>query len=123
MLDFKNPEYLKLRSAPKAFDEELKPLLTAQEEILGSFKSVRDGVVYTNKRIFVISVQGMTGLKKSISSLPYSKIQAFSIETAGAFELDNELLLWFSGLGRVRLEFAGRSNITDICRVIGNYTL
>lgn len=123
MMDFKNPEYLKLRSAPNAFDDELTPLLCPQEAIIGSYKSVRDGVVFTNKRIFVISVQGMTGLKKDITSLPYSKIQAFSIETAGAFDLDNELELWFSGLGRVRLEFAGRSNITDICKVIGTYTL
>jgi hypothetical protein len=47
----------------------------------------------------------MSGKKRDFTSLPYSKIQAFSIETAGTFDLDSELDLWFSGLGKVRLEF------------------
>ena len=42
-------------------------------------------------------------------SLPYSKIQAWTIETAGRFDLDAELELWFSGLGKVRLTSRARS--------------
>jgi hypothetical protein len=50
-----------------------------------------------------VNVQGITGKKRDFTSLPYSKIQAFSVETAGHFDLDAELDLWFSGVGNVRL--------------------
>jgi len=73
-----------------------------------SFKGMRDSVVFTNKRLIAINVQGLTGKKRDYTSLPYSKIQAWSIETAGRFDLDAELELWFSGLGRVRLDFKGQ---------------
>ena len=53
----------------------------------------------------------------------YSKIQAWSVETAGRFDLDAELELWFSGLGRVRLEFKGQVDIRTIGRLIGDYVL
>jgi hypothetical protein len=55
--------------------------------------------------------------------LPYSKIQAFSIETAGSFDLDAELDLWFSGLGKVRLEFKGTSDIRQLGHMIATYVL
>lgn len=123
MIDFKNPEFLKLKSVPGAFNSELAPLLVNGEEIVACYKSIRDGVAFTNKRIFVINIQGMTGKKKDITSLPYSKIQAFSTETAGVFDLDSELELWFSGLGKVKLEFTGNTNIAEICKMISTYTL
>lgn len=123
MIDFKNPEYLKLKTAPGSFDSELAPLLVADEKVIASYKSIRDGVAFTNKRIFIINIQGMTGKKKDITSLPYSKIQAFSTETAGVFDMDSELELWFSGLGKVKLEFTGSTNIAEICKTISTYVL
>lgn len=123
MIDFKNPEFLKLKTAPGSFNSELAPLLVSGEEIVGCYKSIRDGVAFTNKRIFIINIQGMTGKKKDITSLPYSKIQAFSTETAGVFDMDSELEMWFSGLGKVKLEFTGSTNIAEICKMISTYTL
>ena len=93
------------------------------EEIIGSYQSIRDGVVFTNKRIVTINVQGLTGKKKDFTSLPYSKIQAFSVETAGMFDLDSELDLWFSGIGHVRLEFTGASDVSYICKMISKQVL
>ena len=75
-------------------------------------------MVFTNKRIIAINIQGLTGKKKDISSLPYSKIQAFSVETAGVLDLDSELELWFSGLGKVKLDFVANANVSEICRMI-----
>lgn len=45
------------------------------------------------------------------------------METAGRFDLDAELELWFSGLGKVRLEFKGQVDIRSIGRLIGSYVL
>jgi len=93
------------------------------ESVIGTFKAIRDGVVFTNKRIFVINVQGITGKKVDYTSLPYSKIQAFSVETAGVLDLDSELELWFSGLGKVKLEFVAKADVGGICRMISERVL
>lgn len=73
-----------------------------------AFKGIRDYIVFTSKRIIAVNVQGMTGKKKDYASLPFAKVQAFSLETAGTFDLDAQLELWFSGLGRVKFEFKAR---------------
>jgi hypothetical protein len=106
-----------------AFSAMIMPIFVQGEQILGTFKGARDGVVFTNKRVIAINVQGMTGKKKDFTSLPYSKVQAFSVETAGVFDLDSELEMWFSGLGRVKFEFVAKADVSGICRLISTYTL
>jgi len=80
-------------------------------------------VVFTNKRIIAVNVQGMTGKKKDFTNMPYSKIQVFSIETAGVLDLDSELEVYFSGLGLVKFEFSGNSDIVAIGRQISGAIL
>lgn len=70
----------------------------------------------------MIATLRMTGKKRDFTSLPYGKIQAFSIETAAAFD-DAELELWFGGLGRVRLESKGKTGIRQLAQTIATYTL
>lgn len=124
MIDFKNGTYVKLSPSTIADAQaQLAPLLVDEEEIRLSFSSIRDSVVFTDKRLIATNVQGMTGKKRDYSSLPYSKVQAWSVETAGSFDRDAELELWFSGLGKVRLEFKGKADIRGIGRLIGEYVL
>lgn len=124
MIDFQNAEFLKLKPVNnETFGGVIEPMFIEGEQILGSFQSIRDGVVFTNKRIFAINVQGITGKKKDFTSLPYSKVQAFSVETAGVLDLDSELELWFSGLGKVKFEFVSRADITALCRTISAFVL
>lgn len=119
MIDFKNSEYLKLKPVnDSTYSALITPMFVPGEEIIGTFQSIRDGVVFTNKRIIAINVQGLTGKKKDFTSLPYSKIQAYSVETAGVLDLDSELELWFSGLGKIKLEFVARANVAEICKMI-----
>lgn len=124
MIDFKNSEYLKLKPVNDAtYAFMITPMFVLGEEIIGTFQSIRDGVVFTNKRIIAINVQGITGKKKDFTSLPYSKIQAYSVETAGVLDLDSELELWFSGLGKIKLEFVARANVAEICKMISMHVL
>lgn len=122
MIDFQNGGVFKLKPSANG-GEMVVPILIDGEQIIMSFQAIRDVVVFTNKRIIAVNVQGITGKKKDFSSLPYAKIQAFSVETAGTFDLDSELELWFSGLGKVRLEFVGHVDIRNICRFIGEFVL
>ena len=124
MIDFSNASFAKLRPVnDDAFEKMVFPILINGEEIIRCFQSIRDGVVFTNKRIIAINVQGLTGKKKDFTSLPYSKIQAFSVETAGAIDLDSELDLWFSGMGRVRFEFIGAADVAHLCKMISEKVL
>lgn len=124
MIDFKNAAFLKMsRTNNSAFEKQISPMLVAGEEILQTFQAVRDGVVFTNKRIFAINVQGLTGKKKDFTSLPYSKIQSFSVETAGVLDLDSELVIWFSGLGMIKFEFTSDADVSGICRMISDRVL
>ncbi|WP_258142648.1 PH domain-containing protein [Arthrobacter sp. MYb227] len=70
-----------------------------------------------------VNVHGITGKKRDYTSLPYSKVQAFSVETAGTFDLDAELDLWFSGLGKVRLEFKGQVDVRALSQLVAAYIL
>lgn len=124
LIDFNNASFAKLTHVKDtAFQNMIAPMLIPGEAIIKTFRGIRDGVVFTNKRIITINVQGITGMKKDFTSLPYSKLQAYSVETAGAFDLDCELELWFSGLGKVKLEFMAQSNIIEICRMISEHIL
>lgn len=124
MIDFKNADLLKLKPTDaKAYADFITPMFVPGEEIISAYQAIRDGVVFTNKRIMVINVQGLTGKKKDCTSLPYSKIQAYSVETAGHLDLDSELEIWFSGLGKIKLEFVSKANVAEICRMISLHVL
>jgi hypothetical protein len=122
MIDFQNKSFFKLKRSDK-YAETVTPLLMPGEELLDSYKAMRDGVVFTTKRIIVVNVQGLTGRKKDFTSIPYSKIQAYSVETAGAFDLDSEMEIYLSGLGRLRFEFGARSRILEISHHISSGAL
>jgi hypothetical protein len=108
---------------PSEIAPQISGLLLDGEQILVAAKTIRDFVVFTDKRIIAVNIQGVTGKKRDFSSLPYNKIQAFSVETAGSFDLDAELELWFSGLGKVRFEFKGRFDITYLGKLIAHHVL
>lgn len=123
MIDFENCKYMKLRKDRTPREKDIAALLIPGEEVLGSYTTLRDYVVFTDKRVIAVNSQGVTGMKKDYTSLPYSKVTTFSIETAGAFDIDSELELYFSGVGKVRFEFFGSSNIVEIGHAISTYVL
>ena len=124
MIDFTNGAFFKLSQIrPEDGYKAVQPLLVGGEQVLSAYRSMRDMVIFTNKRVISVNVQGMTGKKKDFTSLPYAKISTFSVETSGVIDLDSELELWFSGLGKVIFEFAGRSDIVRIGQLIATYTL
>ena len=124
MIDFSNSPIFKLsKVSNESIDATISPLLIEGEKIIGAYKAIRDFVVFTDKRVISVNVQGITGKKKDYTSMPYSKISVFSVETAGTLDLDSELEMYFSGVGRVRYEFSGHSDIVEIGRIIGSYCL
>ena len=104
---------------------EIKDLLIPGEEIVGAYKTIRDQMVFTNKRVITVDVQGLTGIRKSYSSLPYSKVEFFSVQTPGLIEIvpDSELMLSFANGYTATFEFKGDTNIISLSQVLAQYIL
>ncbi|KAA8719280.1 MULTISPECIES: PH domain-containing protein [Pseudomonas syringae group] len=122
MIDFNNKGFFKLKQNDEYADR-VKDLLLDNEEVIDSYKSMRDGVVFTTKRIISVNVQGLTGSKKDFTSLPYKNIVAWSVETSGTFDLDSELEIYFSAIGKVKFEFTGKTSVVQISRYISQHLL
>ena len=102
---------------------EVSEILVPGEDIIQCFQTVRDQVLFTSKRVFVVNVQGITGKKVSYYSYPYSKVQYFGIETDGVLDIDSELVLVFSDGNRLQFDFKAGVNIKGICAGISKYIL
>lgn len=105
--------------------DDVKGLLIDGEEIVAAFRTLRDQLVFTNKRIISVDVQGLTGKRKSFTTMPYSKVQYFTVQTAGLLELipDSELYIIFADGTRCKFEIQGGVNIGKIGRMISQYVL
>lgn len=82
--------------SPEKLGEKYNKLLVNEEKVELGFKLFRDVFMFTNKRLILIDVQGLTGSKVEYKSMPYKHISRFSLETAGTFDLDAELKIWIS---------------------------
>lgn len=105
--------------------KEVAGLLVKDESVVMAFKTIRDQLVFTNKRIISIDVQGLTGKRKSFTTMPYSKVQYFEITTPGFMEIipDSELSIMFNNGFTATFEFKGGVDIGLIGRIISEFVL
>jgi hypothetical protein len=100
-------------------------LLIDSEEIELGFKLIRDTFIFTNKRLILVDIQGLTGSKVEYKSITYKSITRFSIETAGTFDLDAELKIWISGeaLPSIKKQFNKSVNVYEVQKVLAQHVL
>jgi hypothetical protein len=91
-------------------------LLIDGEQIELGFTLFRDVFMFTDKRLIIIDVQGLTGSKVEYKSMPYKSISRFSLETSGTFDLDAELKIWISSenLPSVSKKFNKSINVYEV---------
>lgn len=124
MVDFNNKKFFKLKPIP--MEEGIKSvegLLTENEEIIDSYSTMRDKVIFTNKRIISVNTKGLTGMRKAYTSIPYKMIEVYAVTTAGLLDLDAELDISVASMGNIHFEFHGSSNVLRICGIISNIIL
>ncbi len=83
--------------SPEAATKDYGHLLAEGEKIEIAYKLIRDMFIFTPKRLILVDVQGMTGKKIEVKSIPYRSITFFSVETTGHFDLEAELKIWIAG--------------------------
>lgn len=124
MMDFATESIVKLKPIdPAGARPDFQKFLIEGETIVAAFKTVRDQLVFTTKRVIAANVQGITGSKVDYTSLPYSKIQAFSVETSGALDRDCEIEFYLSGLGKIRFEIRGSFDLVRFNKVLSQHVL
>jgi len=100
-------------------------LLIESEEIEVGFKLIRDTFIFTNKRLIIVDVQGVTGRKREYKSINYKSISRFSVETAGTFDLEAELKIWVSSETdpSIKKQFNKSVNVYDVQKVLAHHVL
>ena len=76
-IDFQSGFFKLLSVSPEKVMPSISPMLVEGEQVFAAFVTIRDSVVFTNRRIVAVNAQGITGKKTAYTSLPYSKVQAF----------------------------------------------
>ena len=102
--------------------EKYRRLLVEDEQIELGFALFRDVFMFTNKRLILIDVQGLTGSKIEYKSMPYKNISRFSLETSGTFDLDAELKIWISSENTpsVSKKFNKSINVYDVQKYLAS---
>lgn len=121
MLDFTETTVFRLRPVNSdVVIGSVNPLLIDEEHVQLVCKAVRDFVVFTDRRIIAVDRQGFTGERTDFTTIPYNKIQVFSVVTAGTFDTDGVLEVYMTGIGKIRFEFSGHADVALISRLIAN---
>lgn len=99
-------------------------LLVDGEIIEVGFVVFRDTFIFTNKRLILVDIRGVSGKQNEYISIPYSKIMKFSVQTSGSFELDAELKIWI-GSDALPLEkrFDKDVNVYEVQKVLASHVL
>lgn len=101
---------------------DVQELLINGEVAERAFRTVRDVAIFTNKRLIVKDVQGVTGSKVEIYSLPYSSVHMWSTENAGMLDFTSEVELW-TRAGNIKIQLKRDINIRTFERLLAEYIL
>ena len=119
MLDFSREKFHKYRLSEVPFSEfeaGVAVWLLEGENVLAAFKAGRDGVVFTTNRL--ITIDNHSSRQTDYTSIPYTSIDVFSVDTAGAGDRETELDILIKGVGKFGFEFDKATSIGAICKYI-----
>jgi len=102
--------------------EDVQNLLVPGETAECAYKTLRDSAIFTNKRLIVRDAQGLTGKKIEIYSLPYSSINMWSTENAGAIDFNAEVELW-TRAGHIKINLKKGIDIRKFDKLISHHLL
>ena len=111
-------------SESKKFHTEFGQLLVDGEIIEAGFAVLRDTFLFTNKRLILVDIQGVSGRQLEYLSIPYANITKFSVQTGSSFDLNAELKIWI-GSDTIPLEkkYNKDLSIYDVQKVLASHVL
>lgn len=108
----------------RKFHADFGQLLVDGEIIEAGFVVARDTLLFTNKRLIIFEVQGVSGRQLEYLSIPYGNITKFSVQTGSSFDLNAELKLWV-GSDAIPIEkrFNSELNIYEVQKILASRVL
>jgi hypothetical protein len=108
----------------KKFHTDYGQLLVDGEIIETGYSVLRDTFLFTNKRLILVDIQGISGKQIEYLSIPYSSITKFSVQTGSSFDLNAELKIWV-GSETIPLEkrFNKDLSVYDVQKVLASHIL
>lgn len=104
---------------PEDIQRDYAPILIPGEQVVAAFKTIRDVVFLTNYRFALVDVQGLTGRKVEVITIPYKSITRFSVETAGTFDLEADLKIWVSSEATpIEVKISRKANAAAIQQIL-----
>lgn len=102
--------------------EDLDNILVKGEKAIAAYKTFRDTAIFTNKRLIIKDIQGVTGKKVEVFSLPYSSVIMWSSENAGHIDINSEIQIW-TRIGCVKVCLRRGINIRRFDKIISTAVL
>ena len=114
-----------VRIKEKDICKSVQAMLLDGEQIVGTYKTVRDQAVFTTHRIFMVDMQGVTGTRQEIFVLPYRKVVHFGIQTAGFGDplQTSELTVCYADEHEAKFGFIGQDELFAVARAISHCIL
>ena len=114
-----------IRIKEKDICKNVQALLLEGETIVGAYKTVRDQAIFPSHRIFLVDMQGVTGIRQEIFVLPYKKVLHFGIQTAGFGDplQTSELTVCFADEHEAKFGFIGQEELLAVARAISRCIL
>lgn len=111
-------------SETRKFHSDYGQLLVDGEIIEAGFAVLRDTFLFTNKRLILVDIQGISGKQIEYLSIPYSNITKFSVQTGESFDLNAEMKLWI-GSDTIPLEkrFNKDVSVYEVQKVLARHVL
>ena len=107
-----------------SLEKEFSGILCETEQIESAYAVIRDKWIFTNKRLIILNVQGVTGSKREYRSIPYGSIVQFSVETAGTLDDDSELKIWVKGSTTpFKQEFSRKTNVKGVQQALARHII
>ncbi len=108
----------------KKYYAEYGQLLADGEIIEAGFVVFRDTFLFTNKRLILVEIQGISGRQIEYLSVPYCNIMKFSVQTGEKFNLNAELKLWIgSETIPIEKKFNADVNVYEVQKVLAGHVL
>jgi hypothetical protein len=124
VIDWRNGAVVKL--SPVAQEEvlpELARILVAGEEVLGTWKTFRDFVAFTNKRVITVNVEGVSGKRRTYTTFPFKMGMAlYSVRTPSSLDISGEVELNWN-FARLTLQFKGEMDMEKLSLLLARITL
>lgn len=123
MVEFDSGTLIKLhRVDADSINSTVQKFLVPQETIVGAYKTVRDTVIFTDRRIIAVDVKG-AGKKQDVTTIPYRTINKFSVQTSGILDADCEVEIHLICGETLRFEFMGSKPAIEVGQALGAYAL